>query len=355
MFISFTVKNFKTFNQETFFSMEREGQYRKVKNYINYYLEGRKKRENRLQLLKSALVLGNHQCGKTTLIEAILAMKSLVLDQQLIYLPYAYNHEPIMMAMEYIYHEQLYRYVVSYDESHLLLESLERMDIKTQEYTTLFAEDQLHSKPNILSYEAAGFFKSIQLLSEQTIDHQLWKLKDEQQHRLILSALRYLGFDINDLTIQDKMIDGKIVSELMVYHSFSNQLAIPIQEENIGLQKVLRLLLTLLFNKEDAFYLIDNLEEGLYSEVAQRLIMMMNTLDNESQYMITTRLPQLMDAGLSKDQIYILDHCDHNLFLSSLAEEEELFSVRQNQRYSEGHFINIVSQKDWHTFIETEF
>lgn len=351
MFISLTVKNFKTFKEETFFSMEREGQYRKVKNYVNYYLEGRKKRENRLQLLKSALILGNHHCGKTALIEAVLALRDLVLEGDYHYLPYGFNHEPILMAIEFIEHDALYRYAISYKDNDLLHEKLEVMNIKTQEYEPVFVEEEIHHTPRIQNERASRFFTKIRAFSEYQPDFSL--LQKKENKAWLLQALQGLGFDFVDIEVKKVLHDEQVEWQLNGYHYFNPTVAVPLAEESTGLYKVMALLMWIKWSCHDGLCLIDDFEMGLYPKVASYLLYMLNHVDNETQYMITTRLALLMDETLSKDQLYILDRQEEEVYLSSLADDDdELFSLRANKKYSEGHFATMMDKEEWKLFID---
>ena len=350
MFISLTVKNFKTFKEETFFSMEREGQYRKIKNYVNYYLEGRKKRENRLQLLKSVLVLGNNHCGKTALIEAILAVRDLVIEGKFHYIPYGFNQEPILMAIEFIENEALYRYSVSYKEAVLLQEKLEVMDLKTQEYQEVFSENECHQTPMIQKERASQFFHKIKSFDEYEPCFSL--LQNEENKQWMLNALQFLGFDLVNIDVTPMLHDEKLTWDVKGYHYFNPKIAVPIKEESTGLYKVIKLLLWIRWNKKERLCLIDDFEKDLYPQTASYLLYMLNRLDNEVQYMLTSHQIQLMDEGLSKDQLYILERYKEEVFLSSLADDEELFSLRANKKYSEGVFAATANKEEWDLLIE---
>lgn len=117
MLIEFSISNFMSFKDEMVFSMERSNIDKETLK-DNYFTH------NKIDLLKSAVILGPNASGKTNLIQALEYIRFLVLesrkferDVSIKYFPFKLNKEyrvncPIGLKVKFIHNENIFTYEI---------------------------------------------------------------------------------------------------------------------------------------------------------------------------------------------------------------------------------------------------
>jgi AAA15 family ATPase/GTPase len=125
MLVNFRVKNFKSFKNNTEFSMEAT----KLKNLK----ESNTFKINNISLLKSAVIYGANASGKSNLLDAMNKMKTILISSHSMQEMQTYIHEPFLLNTEFekestlyeielIINDELYRYGFEIDEKSIILE-----------------------------------------------------------------------------------------------------------------------------------------------------------------------------------------------------------------------------------------
>jgi hypothetical protein len=126
MLLEFRVKNFKSFKDETIFSMEATADKSHPDNVIT---------EGKFKALKTSVIFGANASGKTKLIEAMGLMRGLVTrslthtqSTQLPYFPFIFDdvskNEPTTFGIKFTNEEILYDYHFSYNSENIIDEVL---------------------------------------------------------------------------------------------------------------------------------------------------------------------------------------------------------------------------------------
>lgn len=131
--ISLTLENFRSYKEETTFTLEavEDDAYRG--NYHDVKLADGKN----IRLLNSAVLYGANAAGKSTIITGFLALSSFIYNsdrykpkKKLTYEPFKFSSEtdkaPIKIGVEFVAKDEVYSYRISYDETSFLTEELRR-------------------------------------------------------------------------------------------------------------------------------------------------------------------------------------------------------------------------------------
>ncbi len=125
MLVNFRVKNFKSFKNNTEFSMEAT----KLKNLK----ESNTFEVNNIALLKSAVIYGANASGKSNLLDAMNKMKTILISSHSMQKMQTYTHEPFLLNTEFeekstlyeielIINDEMYRYGFEIDKKSIILE-----------------------------------------------------------------------------------------------------------------------------------------------------------------------------------------------------------------------------------------
>ena len=136
MLVNFTVKNYRSFKQERTFSMEASS----IKEHKDSVIT-----KGKYNLLPLAVFYGANSGGKSNLIQAIAAMRSMVRrsvrlneGDHLPYDPFALdensNSQPTLFEIQFIKDETLYRYGFEYNETEIISEWLYEKRFGEKEY-----------------------------------------------------------------------------------------------------------------------------------------------------------------------------------------------------------------------------
>ena len=142
MLISLIINNYQIFNQEVEFSMS-------ANMHIKHFLSSIYKFE-KLNILKSAILLGPNNAGKTCFIRAIKTMKSIMLNQNHIIQSNIFSNDDISeMTVSFLEDKHEYCFSIKYD-------------IKKKEYIYEYNKREYEKDKqelNISAYKKKSIFK----------------------------------------------------------------------------------------------------------------------------------------------------------------------------------------------------
>lgn len=397
MLVSITIRNFISYRDDTVFSLERYGSYRKIKNYFDVFPEEIK--ANKIQLLKSAFLFGGNATGKTNLLAAFTYFRNMVLSgsdnilEKIPYAPFELDEEsrqqPTMFEVEFIEDNQLYQYHIEFNENMILSEKLDwwhHNDYQTilerqKDEFAIFPKELEEVKDEIKHNELAiktlqnknwlpatrvyKWFSRIKILNRPIDNDLLEHLLDEDKKELIIRLLRSADFNITDIRVSKNAVDisslleqlngsqQEVLDELLSHNPLMNKYqyhvevihnhssnGISLSMESDGTKIILSILLNILFNEDgNKIFLMDEFDDSLFANLAQLVIDMANHNSNGSQFIFTTHNLSILDSEqLSKDQLYLVDKSMNGVTeLYSVADFKEAKSKVYKQ-YMEGKF-----------------
>lgn len=138
MLIEFSVSNFRSFSSEQTLSLEPitgKADKEKIENKFKTKISWAAKKQKELELLRSAIIYGANNAGKTNTIRAIIALRNLVLfsfknpllengQQQNFLLDSAFQSKPSTFSIVFVKNKIKYSYTVSTDFRKILFEEL---------------------------------------------------------------------------------------------------------------------------------------------------------------------------------------------------------------------------------------
>lgn len=169
MILKFTVKNYRSYKDETTFSMEANASEYKKENVVEF---------DNFRVLKCAMIYGPNASGKTNLIRAIYFLRTLILSQRKageklpIYDPFLFDSKekdnPLMFNIEFMgpqNHRYIYKIVL--DQSNILEEEL--LIYSKGEKVNLFKRNKFDKKSIIQTGVINSNNKTINVFSNQLI------------------------------------------------------------------------------------------------------------------------------------------------------------------------------------------
>lgn len=133
--LSLTIKNFRSYKDETTFTFEAVDNNALDGNYHDIELAN----GETIRLLNSAVLYGANAAGKSTIITGFLALSSFVNNsdrykpkRKLTYEPFLFSeetkNEPVSLSIEFILNKEIYTYKISYLESGFISEELNKKE-----------------------------------------------------------------------------------------------------------------------------------------------------------------------------------------------------------------------------------
>ncbi len=159
MLVDFTIKNYRSFKDESLFSMVAEKKKDDIsQNLFNVSEDGN------ISLLKTAVIYGANASGKSNLLLAFDTLKNFILnstdlklDQEIPYykpflLDVETRNEPVFFEIEFITNEPMrYRYCVEFDKTQVIFEKLSFFPEK--------AERNLYERTGLNNYKWGRYLK----------------------------------------------------------------------------------------------------------------------------------------------------------------------------------------------------
>lgn len=355
MLISVEVKNFRSFYDRTIFSMETGSKLRSHGATNTHRFKG-------LKLLKSAFIFGGNANGKTNVINIFRLFKELLLQQnktkseldRLVTDTFGGNSEPTIFLVKFLKNNKVFTYELEYVEDCVIKESLvvnKRM-IFSRNDDEIFLPDSLTLlRPTIRKNQLLLFFAQtnntleakeayewfvIDVVIPNTNKLHPTILKELKQNkelkRKLILFLQAADFNILDIEIRDRieqlpseillkqngkdtelmirdLIDQRF-TELYCTHQGANEdtFVLNFSEESAGTKIFLRLAAYILRNQSrNTVFLIDEFDASLHIKLTEVLLKLFNQWNQNSQFIVTSHLFDLMDKNLRPDQIYFVE------------------------------------------------
>ncbi|HZG10566.1 MAG TPA: ATP-binding protein [Kurthia gibsonii] len=378
MLLQFALKNYLSFKEEQFFSMEAGERLRRFK-------EGNTLNINGSTLLKNILIFGANGSGKSNLLHGLNTMKKMILNpnpvvtEQLPYMNFLLNEnqeKPIKFEIEFIFNEYFYNYTFTYNEERFLSEELsyklsERASYKTyfkrnnegmilcpEEYidiskklrdNTLF----LYSLQDINDLHAISVYKWFKHIlyffeGESNLENHFKLLEKQENKEIFLDFLKAADFNIIDIEVQRRNVElpeelreilstltqnrplGKIPNSVLtlrtVYKKYDDvgnvigKTSLDLGMESAGTRKIIDIALSVIHCKEyNKILVMDEFDDSLHLSISKALIDVFNSSTNSNQFILTTHQLELLNSDLRADQIYLVE--------KDFKGESEVFSI----------------------------
>lgn len=358
MLIEFKVSNYRSFKSEQIFSMETGKKLSKFKdtNTINL---------GKSNVLKSSLMFGANANGKSNLIMALYTMKSLVLkptNDELQNLPhdtFGYNNDDTMFSINFIQEKNNYKYKIKFNESEITEETLSINDSpvfirKKQTFIKVpnkmsSLTDNIRKNQLLLYYSQQNneenskkvykwFADNLIFVDTEKIINTKFKLLEDPKFKdNFLSFLQAADFNIIDIDVKEKVIDKfplksfldklrelnndddeinlnipsnfnprKIYDVYSTHKSEEKTFNVFFDNESTGTKVFMILALYILSNSEKTL-IIDEFDRSYHLELAKALLCLINSKDQNNQFILTTHSLSLMNHDLRQDQIWFAE------------------------------------------------
>jgi len=357
MLINFRVENFKSFKNYTEFSMlATKLKNLKLSNTFNI---------NTISLLTSAVIYGANASGKSSVLNSIETMISIIknsidIDKSKHYkaLPFLLNkdteNKPSIFEIEFIIGEIIYRYGFEINiDSTILKEWLDRKKLKKRSrFVSLFKRNQEKISINLnfkegnnifpktrknalfltvvaqfngkISAEILNWINKIKILSNiksEMFEHYSFaKLDDKKFKEKIISLVKGADIGVHDI-IKEKdsnfdQIKKEGMSSIKTKHiqytndqSFHKIKTFDLGLESEGTKKLFALAAPILDSLENGeILIIDELDNSLHTLLAKAIIALFNSAEknkNHAQLIFTTHDTNLLDQKIfRRDQIW---------------------------------------------------
>lgn len=360
MLINFEVSNYRSFRDNTEFSMET-GKY--LKSFKDSHVISSKHRN----VLKSAVVFGGNANGKTNLLFAISFLRWILMnptqteDHLLRTETFSYNKENTSFAICFIKNNKEYRYQLEYNERevvkenlsinsivffdryyqefHVLPDSLQNLKNNIRKNTLLFFFAQSNNTPEAM--EAYSWFRNdIIEVDTDEVDNKIFEeLEDQKFKERFLCFLRAADFNIVNVEVKKKILpvpseikklfkdmDNDLFNSNVVYEIYSThksrdgEFEVHFRNESRGTKIFMFLAVYILKNKLDGkVLLIDEFDQSFHQELAEALLDLFNNPKQNNQFILTTHELGLMNYNLRPDQIWFAEKNEFG--------ETDLFSI----------------------------
>jgi len=372
MIIDFKIKNFKSFKEEEFFSMDVKGKYPNEPQIHKF---------NGFEVLPSAVIYGANASGKSNFIEGLKAFQSfIILSRSNItnlpifqYKPFLFDeinaNLPNEFELVFLIEHIKYRYILSFSEFEVLHEALyfypnhkavllfdrnkqsykwgeqlkgekkvvSHLTSKNQSYLSKGAENNIEQLGNVFNY-----FQNELLLTDDNIDFEKGLsdfiaellLKDSNFHKNFELLLASLDTGIVDIEVEKLNNNRGTFLSISQYRFFTSHKMtdgslkkIPLHEESLGTQKLF-ILGGIMLNQihNGSVLVIDEFERSLHPQMSKFLLGLFNNPEintNGAQLIVATHDTELItkDNNLLKDQIWFVEKDDEGVSqLFSLAD-----------------------------------
>lgn len=344
MLISFAVNGYKTFNSKAEISFKANN---KIKN-TDYVFKGH-------NILKSAIIYGPNNTGKSTFVEALTMLKKIiklgVIGENFINYEYDYNFfldkKNIIYQIEFVENNRLYNYLLEFALNNGIIQEVLKVDNKLifdrssdnneesiknlisifKDYKEKLVVSMLSDEYKKYTDDINSFFDRLCILDRnfnfEEIGEDLSSLnKDELKlfNELIKSG--DISIDnveyIEELNVQKKSF--KVVS----YYKMNNKVEVmpSIISDSDGTKTFMRYILKIIKMKSTGGILVvDEIDRSLHTLLTKAIISLFNSEDNNNiQLLATSHDLLLLDSIFlfRKDQIWFTYKDDKNVYFYSL-------------------------------------
>lgn len=337
---------------------------------------------NDMSVIKTAIIYGPNNTGKTALISCVKAIKEALLNKNIHLKSNIFNSSNVCeLGIAFMYNEKQYNYEVKYDDVkyEFVYEKMEEIkyDKSGKEYTeVIFEKDAINqryvcskdselevalkiiSKTNIVIYTLASeqfeilrkikeilinIGKSIEIVDMNNIPNEktieFLKVNDDRTNKIVefiknadlyLENYKYEEKPTLDIAMDLKQIDEKvlktqnIVEQAKLVSVYKGKSVPSIQFDSIGTRKFASLASYIIESLEEGKTLfIDELDSSLHFKITRAIISMFNSEVNKtSQLIATLHDTSLLDCKkmFRKEQIWFTDKNSERTELYSLKE-----------------------------------
>ncbi|MBR4313452.1 MAG: ATP-binding protein [Lachnospiraceae bacterium] len=376
MIVEIRAKNVYSFNESIKFSMNADMRNKKLGFNVH--------KINNFNVLKTAVIYGQNNAGKTCLIKCIKTIKNSLLNLPMDIMPNLFTNNPVCeLGISFINDGSLYSYDFKYDTSkkeyvyEKFLETIrdkysnEKEEIwysfDVNDNTTNNIKDQnlvdavklvSHNAPicytiDVNNFEYVNKMKKIltnianeigivdlnNIPLEKTID--LLKNKNELQDKVVdfiknadLYLEDYKYVDIKDLNIDIKNntkpneralnIPDSVMDQIRLASVYKGKTVPSMLFDSSGTKKIAALASYIIEGLKNGHVLvIDELDSGIHFVLTRAIVSMYNNeLNDKSQLIATTHDVNLLDVKklFRKEQIWFVDKDEERVYVYSLAD-----------------------------------
>jgi len=379
MLINYSVKGFKSFNEKVTLSMEGN---KKIANKDNVFIVGDE------EILKSAIIYGPNNTGKSTLIDSISWLKKIIIDGQTdsenndnFTYAFVYNffnpNKQIDYEIEFLENNIRYKYELSFkletvnghkgntkivNEKLYVNGELEFDRFKTDN------EEEMQKAVNLISMynnkliisalpnitytnDIKSFFKNMNILNSRFNNKLISDIKglNKKDFEKFKKIIKNADISIDDL----EFIDGPVGNdhiELSLFSSYKmngKSESLPsVIGDSFGTMTFMKYIYYIISTiKTGGVIIIDELDDSLHTLLTKSIIAMFNNEDNKNiQLIASSHDLLLLDAKylFRKDQIWFTYKDDKQLYLYSLndfkANVDEGIRNKTMESYLKGMF-----------------
>lgn len=357
MLLEFGFENFKCYKNKVLFSLAAGEGLRRFKKE-NTFVECNER------LLKSAYIFGANGSGKTTILEALLVFRRMVIEpvrdsvSPLRWFPFAGSLEPTRFSITFFKNGKEYMYFLDYDGKQVISEDLianecyifrrykQEMSVhgkqegletvRTNQLLLYWAQDK--NVPEAM--EAFEWFaKDIVCLTEKVDNDRFFNeeegkiLKNPAFKEKLISFLKAVDFHIEGYALIEQREENPMqkllaqwghlpygISEMLepekrsaydmiIEHRINGEMVnFTLSSESAGLKRLVRLLVNILPEAGSGqLFLLDGLEKDFHIEILKVIVKLMNEWNQGNQFIATTHQLDVMNFDLRSDQIYFAD------------------------------------------------
>ena len=386
MLIDFSVKNFRSFNNEQKISFRLEENTRIdegrriqfVKNNENY------------RVLKNAIIYGANASGKSNLFKAVFFLSQLVvISSQPVGImsdTFANNNDPTKFNITFRKNGDIFKYELEHNKQEIISETLYRNNeliINRKKQDIIFPtvdktiSDRLKDynpiKNNIPALQFANSFNIKEALGAYiwfndlitlTLDIQTIKdlIDTPNKKEKLLYAMKFADFNIIDIELDEHIApvnnfeftvknDGspevktlkkdQMVVDIYLKHKdkSGDEYKINLNSESDGTRKFLTIVSLVLSNQtDDVAILFDEFDISLHKQLTKGLIKLLNSENNKIQFIASSHNEDLMDE-LDPKQIYFIEKTDgeSNVYkMSDFGPSQKRTGVSKSKKYDDG-------------------
>lgn len=364
MLIEFRVTNFRSFKETVEFSME-------TGKYLKAYKDSHTFTQNKKSLLKTALLFGGNANGKTNLLEALQALKWLLINptQTENYLlrtdTFSYNGDNTKFFVQFIKNEKEFQYEFEYNKDEIVKEILKvnndiffersyqnfnilpdglismSQNIRKNTFLLFFA--QSNNIPDAMTAYSWIYNDLISVNTDEIDNGVFQELKNKEFKEKFLCFLKAADFNVIDVEVKEQLnpmpaplalelknvikdFDESMFKNNVSYEIYSKhkskdgEFEVHFNNESRGTKIFMFLAIYILKNKQNGkILLIDEFDQSFHQELAEALLDLFNNEKQKNQFILTTHELELMNYNLRPDQIWFAE--------KSMDGETELFSV----------------------------
>jgi len=356
MLIDFSMRNFKSFKQETSLSAEAGERLRKYQDTNTVLV-------NNKHILKNLLIFGPNGSGKSNLLDGLKCMQTMILNNPVKVtdlLPYNgfildSSSENTNFNVIFSIGKDIYEYEFFYNRKEITFERLSKV-LKTRKKVYFEREQnkfksvdqslmeiaQRTKRNSLVLYTAmqnnikipteifTWFSEDLIFVGDYRFNSAVSELiglaKDESVKEQLLKFLHFADFNIVDLEVNEQPALGNsleysadlpMMNQLFAVHKVYNDYGdligkrrLSINSESRGTQKILMIALSFInaeINGDDKTLLFDEFDDSLHLELSQAMVKIFNSKTNKNQFILTTHELQLLDSDVRVDQIYLVE------------------------------------------------